>query len=137
MNAPLRFGAQLAALAVLAVTLSGPALAPVTTGTLYGRVVDRFEAVIPEAKVTATNVLDGTATTTVANARGDFTLHFLDVGTYTVTIEAPFFQTRVEKGVEISSGREITMTYPLELGVQDELVLVTTEAPMVNLASAE
>ncbi len=137
MNALLRLGGQVTTIGVLILAFSTPAPAQVTTGTLYGRVVDPSGAVVPEAAVIATNVLTSTTKATVTNGRGQYTIPFLTVGTYTVTIEAPGFKTRVEDGLEISSGQKITITSELEIGALQEVITVVTETPLLNMASAE
>jgi hypothetical protein len=129
MRALLRLGAQVTTIGALTLAFSTPTSAQVTTGTLYGRVVDPTGGVVPEAAVTATNVLTATTKATVTDERGQYTIPFLTVGTYTVTIEAPGFKT--------PSGNEITLTSELEIGALQEVVTVVTETPLLNMASAE
>ena len=70
MKALPRFGAHIATIGALTLALSAPALGQVTTGTLYGRVVDPTGGVVPEAAVIATNTLTATTKVTVTDGRG-------------------------------------------------------------------
>lgn len=124
-------------LLALSLAVPAPAAAQVTTGTIYGRVLDSSRAALPGATVTATNTATATTKATVTGETGDFTLAFLPVGTYDVTIEMPGFKTREETGLEIVSGARVSVTYVLEIGAQQETVTVTSEAPLLNASSAE
>ncbi len=132
MKVLLRHGTRVAAMGALMLAFAASAFPQVTTGTLYGRVLDPSGGVLEDATVTATNVLTTTAKSTVTNLRGEFTLPFLTVGTYTVAIRAPGFKTRIEEGLEISSGQRLGVDYTLEIGVATESLVVAAESPILN-----
>ena len=71
--------------------LCAPAMAQTVTGNISGTVTDQTGAVIPAAKVTATNIATSVPTSVVTNNNGIYNLRFLQVGQYTVTIEAKGF----------------------------------------------
>src|SRR5271155_2247408 len=64
------------------------------TGNINGTVTDPSGAVIPGAKVTATNTETNVQTPTTSNNDGIYNIRFLQVGQYTVTVAAQGFDTR-------------------------------------------
>jgi hypothetical protein len=71
--------------------LCASAMAQTVTGNISGTVADQTGAVIPGAKVTATNIATSVPTSVVTNNNGIYNLRFLQVGQYTVTVEAKGF----------------------------------------------
>ena len=63
--------------------------AQVTTATLYGTVLDPAGAVIPAARVQATNMQTSVSVSGATNENGNFTIPFVPIGAYTVTCSAP------------------------------------------------
>ena len=61
------------------------------TGSVNGTVTDPSGSVIPNAKVTATNVDTGVATFSTTNNDGIYNIRFLQIGNYKVTVESPGF----------------------------------------------
>ena len=68
-----------------------PALTQTITGTITGLVTDQSGAVVAGAKVTAVNVLTGVVTPTVTNPSGVYSLRFLQIGQYKVSVESSGF----------------------------------------------
>ncbi len=62
------------------------------TASLFGTVTDSQSAVVPGAKVTATNRATGSSRTVNTDASGAFNLPLLPVGTYSLTVEQPGFR---------------------------------------------
>ena len=60
-------------------------------GTITGTVTDQSGAVVASAKVAVREVSTQTASTTTTNARGYYTIPYLNPGTYDVTAEAHGF----------------------------------------------
>ncbi len=56
------------------------------TGDIGGTVADASGAVVVGAKVTATNVATNVATSAITNKEGIYSIRFLQVGTYKVTV---------------------------------------------------
>ncbi|HEV2172874.1 MAG TPA: carboxypeptidase-like regulatory domain-containing protein, partial [Nitrospira sp.] len=56
------------------------------TASITGTVTDPSGAVVPGAKVVAENVATGVKTSAQTNSDGVYTLRFLPIGTYTVTM---------------------------------------------------
>jgi len=91
MHKGLKLGCpSLLALALVIMT-SIPALTQTITGTVTGLVTDQSGAVVAGAKVIAINVLTGVATPTVTNPSGIYSLRFLQIGQYKISVEASSF----------------------------------------------
>ena len=67
------------------------------TGSITGQVTDPSGAVVVGATVTAENSATGIRTPVQTNGSGVYTIRFLPVGTYTVTIEATGFITQAPR----------------------------------------
>src|ERR1700738_3454480 len=75
-------------------------------GTILGTVTDPSGAVIAEAKVTVKNAGTGLERTTQTSADGSYSLPELPIGTYTVTVVQPGFQTFIANGVTVDVATE-------------------------------
>ncbi len=120
-----------------AVALVAPSFAQVTTATLYGRVQDPSGALIPGARVTLINNNTGFTKEAVSNERGEVTIPFVTVGSYTALVSSEGFKGYEQTGLQLSSGQKVAVTFTLELGVTTETVNVSAEAPLLNTVSAE
>ncbi len=78
-------------LAAITLTAAAPGGAQTITGSINGTVTDQAGAVVPNAKVIATNVATGVATPTTTNGAGDYNIRFLQIGQYIVSIDQPGF----------------------------------------------
>ncbi len=107
-----------------------------TTGNLRGSVKDPSGLVIAEAAVKAT--LEGTSTnrTATTDAKGDFVMPALPVGTYTVEIETAGFKKFVQH-VEITLGHVVVVDAALEIGEVTQSVTAEAEAPLVETTSTQ
>ncbi|MFP5204923.1 MAG: carboxypeptidase-like regulatory domain-containing protein, partial [Acidobacteriota bacterium] len=63
------------------------------SGSILGTVTDPTGAVVPNAKITITNIDNGFVRTTVSNGTGNFSLPDLPVGHYQLRIEMQGFKT--------------------------------------------
>jgi hypothetical protein len=109
----------------------------VTTATIYGNVLDPSGAAVAQASVSATNELTGVTLTAASDERGEFTLTFVQVGRYTISIKAPGFKEQKQTGLELSAGQRFRLNYTLAVGEVTENVTVTAEAPLLNTVAAE
>ena len=95
---------------------------------LSGAVTDSTGAVIPGAVVTVTNDTTGMAPTRVTNESGNYEFTNLLPGLYTLTAEVPGFETGIYRNVELKADQPVLLSFTLELGTMDTVVVVGTRA---------
>src|SRR3954462_7072252 len=101
------------------------------TGTILGTVLDNSGAVVSGATVTVTNVGTGVINHTKTGTSGDYTVPFLQPGTYRVTVEAQGFQQSVLQNVGLVVAQDARANFTLKPGAVSETVSV--EASAVSL----
>jgi hypothetical protein len=74
---------------------------------------------------------------TLTDSAGQYTVPFLQPGTYTVTVEARGFKKVVREGLSLSVGDTVGMDITLEVGAVTEQLTVTAEAPLLETAKAD
>lgn len=92
-----------------------------------GTVTDPSGAVVPNAKVTATNDATGVASHAVTTSAGTYTITDLIPGVYTVRIEAPGFAASVQKAVHVDVSRTSSLDVQLTTGAVTETVEVQAQ----------
>jgi len=102
------------------------------TGTIQGTVIDKMQALVVGAEVTATNNETGVVRTTTTNDAGLYRFELLPVGNYAVKIRQRGFST-VSQVVELIVGRTATANATLVPGTGTEVVEVTAAAPLVDV----
>jgi hypothetical protein len=113
-----------------------PSFAQTITGTITGTVTDPSGAVVAGAKVTAINVLTGVQTPTTTNPSGIYSLRFLQIGQYKVSVEAPSFSTQSTSVFTLEVDQEARVNVGLTLGAANSSVIVTDTAPILNTENA-
>ena len=103
-----------------------------TTGSINGTVTDASGAVLPGAQVTATNPATGLTRTTTTGSAGDYNLPFLTPGTYSLKVQANNFATVQQNDISLQVGRTVTINQQLKPGGANEVVEVTSAAPMIE-----
>src|ERR1700736_580396 len=91
--APLTLGAA------LLLTLSAPASAQTSSGTISGRVVDSTGQVVPGATVTLTKPSTGETRTFMSNQAGEFFFESIQPGTYNLSIDLNGFKHYEQTGL--------------------------------------
>lgn len=124
------------ALCVCALLLPAVAPAQEFRGTLSGRVIDPQSAVVPNAKILASENETGAKFSTVSNTDGTYVLPFLPPGPYTITAEAAGFKKYVNRNVRITTNEREQLDIALEVGTVDQSVTVTAEGSMLETATA-
>lgn len=105
-----------------------PALAQTTTGTIRGTITDPSGAIVPGAKVTAINVATGVQTPAITNQAGEYSIRFLQIGQYKVTVEASGFQTTNFGPFALEIDQVAKVDIPLKVGASSTTVEVSSEA---------
>jgi hypothetical protein len=105
-----------------------PALAQSTTaGDITGVVTDQSGAVVPNAKVTATNQSTGAQSSVTTNAEGAYRFALLKPGMYTVQTTAPGF-LETTRNVQVFVGQVVAANLQLRVGGATTTVEVTGAA---------
>ena len=107
-----------------------------STATIIGQVVDPQGAVIPNAKVTATNTATGVARTATTTSTGNYVIPNLNPGTYTVKVEAASFAA-AESKIKLNVGDQPDVNFKLGVAGSTQTVEVTTEAPLIETTKTE
>ena len=118
-------------LVVFGIVFSAIATGQTFRGSINGTVTDGSGAVIPGAKVTATEVATATVHDTVSSGAGEFLFNDLPQGTYTVKAEAPGFQKTEVTGVQVQAGKIYTL--PVKLSVAQQATTVEVAADSLSL----
>ena len=114
----------------------GFAGAQVSTGTIVGVVQDNTGGVLSGATVTVTHLATGQIRTTHTNDQGEFNAQFMPLGTYSVAVTAPGFQTKVLSGITLQVDQTANLTIKLEIGSVSQTVEVTSAAPLVDTTTS-
>ena len=117
---------------LLAIVFSLQLSAQRTSGNISGVVSDPSGAVVPNAKVTATEISTQTATNAATNESGFYVLTGLQPGTYRLNVAATGFQKYERTSIALQVGGDLTVNVSLVLGSSTEKITVTGEADLVN-----
>jgi len=124
-----------ALLAVLLICTAG-AWAQVSTSRISGTVLDSSKAVVPGAKVTATNEATGVQNFTETNTAGSYVFDGLIVGSYSVTVELTGFKKFVSAKNVLNVGAPIIVDVQMEVGEVTSVVTVESTYERIATSSA-
>jgi len=124
------------ALAAIAVSVT-PAAAQTLFGSVVGNVTDVSGAAIPGATVTVVSAQTNDTRTTETNDRGEYTVATMTVGTYTITITKPGFQTYSQKKVDVTANNVSRINAVLQVGNVSQTVEVSSAAVQLQTDTAE
>jgi hypothetical protein len=133
---PLRWAAVFLA-AVFVLGLAGVAMAQtdVTTARLSGTVRDPDGAALPGATISVKSQETGRVMQTVTDSRGFYRMVDLEIGRYDITADLSGFAEAKRSGVRLLLGSALTVDFTLQLARATETVTVTSEVPLVEVAS--
>jgi hypothetical protein len=106
-------------------------------GSVFGTVIDNTGAVVPGAKVTVTDVNKGTAVSAESNGTGDYRVDHLIPDTYSVTVEAPNFQTGTVSGVVVYADTAPKVNVTLQIGSSSTTIEVKGGVPLLQTDRAD
>ncbi|MEO6911714.1 MAG: carboxypeptidase-like regulatory domain-containing protein, partial [Edaphobacter sp.] len=113
------------------------AFAQTVTGSISGAVTDSTGAVIPNAQVTALNTGTGVRTTAQTNGAGAYTIRFLSIGPYTVSVTAPGFSTQIVPQFRLEINQTVKVNASLTIGASTSNIEVEGNAsPILNTNDA-
>src|SRR6202167_1704672 len=124
-------------LAVVASVLPSEAVAQgETTSAIVGQVRDTTNAVVPGATVAIANLETGLRRTAKTDDAGRFNFPQLKPGIYSVKAEAQGFEPQQNDNVASGLGQKQTVDFTLKIARSNEVVEVSSEAPLINPENA-
>jgi outer membrane receptor protein involved in Fe transport len=108
-----------------------------TNGRILGHVVDPSGAVLPGVKVTLVNEATSVSRDGKTSDNGDYDFVEIPVGTYRLEFDLTGFKKNIRRGVGLDINQVITLNMTMQLGATQEVVDVTSEAPLVETTSTQ
>ncbi|MCE5307006.1 MAG: TonB-dependent receptor [Acidobacteriales bacterium] len=124
--------AAFAALLCFAVVVPGQEF----RGSLGGRVLDQQGAVVPGVKIQVTGSQTGARFQTTGGSDGSYLVPFLPPGPYRLSAEAAGFKRYINNAVQVTTNERQQLDITLEVGPLEQSVTITTEAEMLETATA-
>lgn len=112
-------------------------LAQAVEGMLLGTVKDISGGVVPDAKVTITEMNTGVSRSGVTNESGNYVFPSLTPGLYAVTVEMTGFNKAVKEKVQVLVNTSIRADMELKPGAVSETVTVTSSIAMLQTDRAD
>lgn len=112
-------------------------VAPVSVCTIRGHISDPSGALIPGARITLTDSAGKTLVNATADSTGSYELRAIAPGTYIVLSIAQGFAPFASKPITLSSGQIKRIDIALAIETQVESIVVSDEAPTVNVEASE
>jgi hypothetical protein len=120
----------------LAIILAANAFPQTFQAQLTGVVHDASGAVVPNAKVTATNQATGGNYATESNDQGLYRLPALPPAQYKITVSLKGFKTFEQGPITLQVNDVVDLPVTLQLGDSSEKILVTANAEALETATA-
>jgi hypothetical protein len=106
-------------------------------GTFTGTVTDPAGAVIPNVKISITNVQNNSTFNSVTNEAGQYTVPNLPIGQYRIRFESEGFKATVREGLTLNVAQVARIDAAMQVGSVSESVEVTAEAPLLQTETPE
>ncbi|HET8668340.1 MAG TPA: carboxypeptidase-like regulatory domain-containing protein, partial [Terriglobales bacterium] len=120
-----------------ATTFSLYLVAQSTGGRMLGQVSDPTGAVLSGVRVKLVNEQTGVSQTTQTDKAGNYEFPAVAVGNYRLEYEQSGFKKAIKKGLVLQVNQVITMNMTMQVGGTQEVVEVTSEAPLVDTTSTQ
>ena len=105
------------------------------TGSIYGRIVDPTNALLPGVSITVEGDAIQGQRTAVSEANGSYRFLNLPQGEYKVTFQKAKFKTIVYEGAKVEVNKTITMNVTMQIADVEE-TLVVRGSPIVDVKNA-
>jgi hypothetical protein len=106
------------------------------TGSIYGRIVDATNALLPRVSITVEGAAIQVTRTAESAANGSYRFPNLPQGEYRVTFQKSRFKTIVYEHAKVEVGRTITMNVTMPIADLGETLVVTGSSPIVDVKTA-
>lgn len=104
-------------------------------GGINGTITDSSGAVVPGARVTATDTATGVVRDTVSSSAGEFSFNDLPLDDYKIKVQAQGFQNTEITGVQVLAGKMYTLPIKLNIAQQATTVEVSADALALDTTS--
>src|SRR5499427_2463492 len=131
------FWLGLVTLLVIVAMTSGPAKGQAVNATLLGTVTDSSGAAVAGARIIITEVKTGVVHSATTNESGNYEVPDLAPGVYEVAAERQGFKKAVHKDVEVLVNTDTRVNLALEVGTEQDTVVVTAEVPILQTDRAD
>ena len=107
------------------------------TASILGTVKDSTGAVIPGARVTATNVDTHVSQTVLTNGDGAYVFPALQTGNYEISVSITGFKSFKQTGIVLNVNDALTIDTPLQIGQAQDVITVSSDTLRVEAASTQ
>jgi outer membrane receptor protein involved in Fe transport len=122
---------------LLLILLGTTVIAQTSRGTLTGTVTDASGAVVANATVKITEGSTGVVRQTTTNSAGIYRFDAVDLGNYTIAVQASGFSGAGKSGIEVQAARTTNIDFSLKVGAAQETVTVEATGAEVGLNTSE
>jgi hypothetical protein len=106
------------------------------TGSIYGRIVDPTNALMPGVSITVEGDAIQGKRTAESGANGSYRFLNLPQGAYKVTFQKAKFKTIVFEGAKVEVNKTVTMNVTMQIAEVEETLVVTGGSPVVDVKNA-
>src|SRR5229473_4351379 len=122
---------------LLALLAASSAYSQAVNATLLGTLTDASGGVVPNAKVTITEVNTGVSRTAQTNESGNYTFPDIQPGNYTVAVEVTGFKRERRAGVVVEVNTSTRVDLQLQPGSVSESVELIATTPLLQTDRAD
>src|SRR6266851_3995186 len=122
--------------AVLTVAFTASIFGQDFRATILCQVTDASKSAIPAATIKARRAGTNETTEVKTNASGNYSIPYLQPGTYTIEVTAPGFSVLKREGITLQVADKLNLPLMLELGQVTQEVTVVGEQELVSSVSA-
>src|SRR5207302_5132843 len=105
--------------------------------SIRGTVVDSSGAVLPDAKLTATNVATGLTYSATSSKDGLFAFLQLPIGDYKIVIEKPSFKIVTQSHIHLDLDQIFNLKVTMDVGTMSETITVEANPSQVETTSMQ
>ncbi|MFZ1049442.1 MAG: carboxypeptidase regulatory-like domain-containing protein, partial [Candidatus Sulfotelmatobacter sp.] len=125
---------KLSRMVLLSLVVMAPAASSAqdATGRIFGTVYDQQGAVIPEVRITVTNMATQEARVATTDKEGSFQMLALPIGNYKVTAEHTGFRTVASAEQKLLINQALRIDFKMKVGAANQTIDVGAEAAPVE-----
>ncbi len=120
----------------IALLFSCALVAQIRNSTIVGVALDPSGAPVPAAEITATELQTNQVYRATASASGDFSIPYLPIGKYVVSVRKEGFKTARTEEFELSGSQTLRVDLRLEVGTVETTVTVSGSAVELQTESS-